>query len=306
VRRGWLAPVLFAVVCLAAVAGGYLIGSENATTEAEAADARKDATKTAFAATRASSYAEALNRGFPAGELAGKIEGKRVGAEDGAAAGLHIVEREIADTTLTGGGGGGGGREDQPVPADGSTLPLPSIQSSSITGDVLVVGDSLEVLTSPYLSDYLPSNRLVINAVGGYSSLQIFELFQESYDPSQTVVVFDAGTNDNPNYPEILAGRLQAVSEIVGDRCMVVPTIHGLPVDGADDTGKNQVVAAFAASRPNVVTPDWHGFVAAHPELMQPDNLHPTPEGADARAQLIAEGVSTCFAFGGGGDDLFE
>jgi hypothetical protein len=169
-----------------------------------------------------------------------------------------------------------------------------------------VVGDSLEVLTSPYLSNYLPAGRLVINAVGGYSSLQIFELFQESYDPSQAVIVFDAGTNDNPNYPEILASRLQAVSDIVGDRCMVVPTIHGLPVDGADDTGKNRVVEAFAASRPNVVTPDWHGFVAAHPELMQSDNLHPTAEGADARAQLIAEGVSACFAFGGVGDDLFD
>ena len=107
-RRGWLAPVLFAVVCLAAVVGGYVIGNANATTEAEAADARREATQTAFEATRAGAYAEALNRGFPAGELAGKIEGKRVGAEDGAAAALPIVEREIADTTLTGGDGGGG------------------------------------------------------------------------------------------------------------------------------------------------------------------------------------------------------
>ena len=163
---------------------------------------------------------------------------------------------------------------------------------------VLVVGDSLEDLTSPYLSRYLPGVELTINAVGGYNSYQIFDLFQESYEPSDDVIVFDAGTNDNPSYPEILAGRLQAVASIVGNRrCMVVPTIHGLSVGGVDSSGKNQVVRAFAASRPGTQTPDWAGFEASHPELMQPDNLHPIPAGAQARARLIAQGVKRCLAY---------
>lgn len=162
---------------------------------------------------------------------------------------------------------------------------------------VLVVGDSLEELTSPYLRRYLPGVPLTVNAVGGYNSYQIFDLFQESYDPSQSVVVFDAGTNDNPAYPEILAENLNAVAETVGDRCMVVPTIHGLTVNGIGNAGKNRVVAEFAASRPSTQTPDWAGAVALHPELMQSDNLHPTPAGADYRAHLIAQGVQGCFAF---------
>jgi hypothetical protein len=136
-------------------------------------------------------------------------------------------------------------------------LTAPSAQASG--GGVLVVGDSLEELTSPYLKQYLPGVPLTVNAVGGYNSFQIFDLFQESYDPSQSVIVFDAGTNDNPAYPEILAGNLQKVAETVGDRCMVVPTIHGFTVDGIDNTGKNNVVAAFAASRPGTQTPDWAG-----------------------------------------------
>ncbi|MDQ2631028.1 MAG: hypothetical protein M3Y75_08655 [Actinomycetota bacterium] len=163
---------------------------------------------------------------------------------------------------------------------------------------VLVVGDSLEELTSPYLSRYLPGVRLTINAVGGYNSYQIFDLFQESYDPSVDVVVFDAGTNDNPSYPEILAGNLEKVAEIVGDRCMVVPTIHGLHPGGVDDSGKNRVVAEFAASRPGTQVPDWQRAVFTHPELMQADNLHPIEEGADYRAQLIAQGVEGCLAYG--------
>lgn len=162
---------------------------------------------------------------------------------------------------------------------------------------VLVVGDSLEELTSPHLSRYLPGVELTVNAVGGYNSFQIFDLFQESYDPSDDVIVFDAGTNDNPSYPEILAGNLAKVAGIVGDRCMVVPTIHGLHPGGVDDTGKNRVVAEFAASRPGTQVPDWQGVVATHPELMQADNLHPIEEGADYRAQLIAQGVEGCLAY---------
>jgi hypothetical protein len=162
---------------------------------------------------------------------------------------------------------------------------------------VLVVGDSLEELTSPYLSRYLPGVELVVNAKGGYNSFQIFDLFQESYEPSDSVIVFDAGTNDNPSYPEILAGNLAKVAGIVGDRCMVVPTIHGYTVNGVDNTGKNRVVAEFAASRPGTQVPDWAAVVATHPELMQADNLHPIEEGDDYRAQLIAQGVEGCLAY---------
>jgi hypothetical protein len=162
---------------------------------------------------------------------------------------------------------------------------------------VLLVGDSLEDLTSPYLSRYLPGAELTINAVGGYNSFQIFDLFQESYEPSDDVIVFDAGTNDNPEYPEILAGNLAKVAETVGDRCMVVPTIHGFTVNGVDNTGKNRVVAEFAASRPGTQVPDWAAVVATRPDLMQADNLHPVEAGADYRAQLIAQGVEGCLAF---------
>jgi hypothetical protein len=162
---------------------------------------------------------------------------------------------------------------------------------------VLVVGDSLEELTSPYLGRYLPGVELTVNAVGGYNSFQIFDLFQESYEPSDDVIVFDAGTNDNPAYPEILAGNLAKAAAIVGDRCMVVPTIHGYTVNGVDNTGKNRVVAEFAASRPGTQVPDWAAVVATHPELMQADNLHPIEAGSDYRAQLIAQGIEGCLAY---------
>lgn len=175
-------------------------------------------------------------------------------------------------------------------------VPLAPSARGAQPGGVLVVGDSLEELTSPHLAKFLPGVPLTIDAVGGYNSFQIYDLFERSYDPSQRVIVFDAGTNDNPSYPEILAGNLAKVAATVGDRCMVVPTIHGLHPGGVDDGGKNQVVAEFAASRPGTQTPDWQGAVFRHPELMQADNLHPIEAGAELRARLIAQGVMACLA----------
>jgi hypothetical protein len=172
----------------------------------------------------------------------------------------------------------------------------PGAQALPGNGRVLVVGDSLEELTSTYLPKLLPGVPITANAVGGSNSFQIFDLFQESYEPSDSVIVFDAGTNDDPEYPQILAENLQKVASIVGERCLVVPTIHGFTVNGVDNTGKNRVVAEFAASRPGTQTPDWAGFVHTHPQLMQSDNLHPIEAGTQARAELIASGISRCLA----------
>lgn len=177
-------------------------------------------------------------------------------------------------------------------------LPVPaSAASRPGHGGVLVVGDSLEVLTSPYLQRYLPGVPLTINAVGGSNSFQIYDLFRESYEPSQSVVVFDAGTNDDPEYPQILEGNLHKVAATIGRRCMVVPTVHGFTVNGHNNDGKNRVVAEFAASRPGTQVPNWARIATTRPDLMQADGIHPVQAGAELRAQMIAQGVLACFAY---------
>jgi len=176
-------------------------------------------------------------------------------------------------------------------------LAAPARAAAAAHPSVLVVGDSLEELTSPYLPHYLPGVRLTVNAVGGSNSFQIYDLFRESFQPSQRVIVFDAGTNDNPAYPQILEENLGKVAATVGNRCLVVPTIHGFTVNGIDNTGKNRVVRAFAAARPGTQVPDWAGAIATDPGILQSDGLHPNPAGADLRARLIAQGVEGCLAY---------
>ncbi len=275
-----LGLTVLALTCAAAF-GGYLLGSANAPGSQDSGSSEEEAFEDAFAESLFFSLSEARIRGERAGAAVGRRQGERSGSRSGYLAGQTDAEASVLATT------------DSREAELGFGPNLPG------SGGVLVVGDSLEELTGPYLPQYLPRVDLTHNAVGGYSSIQIFELFQESYDPSQSVIVFDAGTNDNPNYPEILASNLEAVAEIVGDRCMVVPTIHGLSVNGVDSSGKNAVVTAFASSRPGTQVPDWANAVATHPELMQPDNLHPLPEGAALRARLIARAVRTCLRLGG-------
>lgn len=267
----------------AAGAAGYLVGNGSVPDDHDALVARQHAKRAAFEQQRRRAVGGGKRTGLEQGRAAGRQAALQAGRTRGLRAGTIAAARSSSARTIR-------------------TPIQPATRSPSLSGriGVLVVGDSLEVLTSPYLHRYLPGARLTINAVGGYNSFQIYDLFRESYDPSQSVIVFDSGTNDNPSYPQILAGRLQAVANIVGRRCMVVPTIHGLNVDGVTSAGKNRVVRAFAASRPGTQTPDWAGFVATHPQLMQPDNLHPLPEGADRRAALIAEGVRQCALSGVG------
>lgn len=173
-------------------------------------------------------------------------------------------------------------------------LALVGPAAASAAPRVLVVGDSLEESTGPNLEKYLPGVEVTVNAVGGSNTFEILDLFEESYEPSYSVIVFDGGTNDNPNYPEILEENLAKVAATVGNRCMVVPTIHGYTVEGANNRGKNRVVHAFAASRPGTQVPDWATVANTRPEMMQADNLHPSEEGADYRAQLIADGIIGC------------
>jgi hemolysin type calcium-binding protein len=252
--------------------------------------------------------------GVSGGSALGRIDaGPDADRVTSAAGGIDIRGGPGDDVLVSrspGGGGalrGGSGNDRLVGRAVGARRALPG------SGGVLVVGDSLEVLTKPYLPRHLRGVPLTHNAVGGYSSPQIFKLFENSYDPSQSVIVFDAGTNDNADYPQILAGRLKAVAERVGARCMVVPTIHRFTYKGTfvDNRRKNRVVRAFAASRPGTQTPDWAEVAATRPDLMQPDRLHPNSKGADVRARLIAEGVQACLGgtqllFGGSGEDRLE
>jgi hypothetical protein len=281
-----LAVLLVLVAVGAGAAAGYALGARHEAGRSDAAAVRRAAAVTAFPPAYTRAFADEWRDGFLSGGADGVVQGDRAGAASGRRAGATAAQKVEVPV--------------EPTPAAPGEHEVEAVPTAApATGDVLVVGDSLEVLTSPYLQRYLPGVDLTIEAHGGFASPQLYDVFRDSFRPGHDVVVFDAGTNDSPLYPQILESKLAAVAGAVGDRCLVVPTIHSYVVDGVGDAGKNRVVRAFAASRPGTQTPDWQAAVAAHPELMQPDDLHPNTEGADFRARLIAEGVKACLALGG-------
>ena len=79
--------------------------------------------------------------------------------------------------------------------------PAAAIQDSG--EGVLVVGDSLEVGSGPYLKRLLPG--VSIDAVKGRTSTEGVDVLASRLDPSDRVVVFPMGTNDSPADPSRLA-----------------------------------------------------------------------------------------------------
>lgn len=161
-------------------------------------------------------------------------------------------------------------------------------------GGVLVVGDSLEVGTAPYLSQYLPGVPIKVDAGVSRPSSEVLKALRADLDSSQSVVVFEAGTNDDPSQPQALASHLAAAGRFVGDRCMVIATINRPPSNGVDVSALNAVIAAFAASRPGTQVVDWRSAALANPGLIHSDGVHPSSSGYALRGQLVARGIQGC------------
>jgi hypothetical protein len=161
---------------------------------------------------------------------------------------------------------------------------------------VLVVGDSMEVGSAPYLRAALPGVR--VDAEVGRPSSEGVRVLAARLLPADDVVVFPLGTNDSPASPDALAADLSAAARLAGDRCMVVATIARPPVRGVSVAGLNRVVQAFAA-RTGAQVADWRAAVGAFPSLVGRDGVHAVGDGYALRASLIAEAVDTCRAGGG-------
>jgi alpha-beta hydrolase superfamily lysophospholipase len=119
----------------------------------------------------------------------------------------------------------------------------------------------------------------------------------DSYD----VVVWDAGVNDAPSNPSLLARDLASVGSLVGDRCLVIATVSRPPVGGVGPEGLNKAIRSFADSHSNVQLVDWRAFAVENKGLISRDGVHPKPSGYQARATLFAQAVDSCGNGGSGG-----
>lgn len=181
---------------------------------------------------------------------------------------------------------------------------LLAVGASAQSGGVLVVGDSLEVGTGPYLRRELGSGEVTIDARKGRPSGVGIEVLRRRLAASHRVVVFDLGVNDDPSQPNLLAGNLDTVRELVGaNRCLVVATLSRPPLDGVTIDGMNRVITRFVAGTPGTQLFDWRAATRSNPRLLSSDGVHPTPGGHAERARLLADAIGGCPAPDTPGDD---
>ena len=175
--------------------------------------------------------------------------------------------------------------------ATAAVLPAPAVALQAPPDGTLVIGDSLEVGSGPYLRGALPGVR--VDAEKGRTSSQGVRVLASRLTPSDQVIVFPLGTNDSPSNPGALAADLAAVRQLAGDRCIVVATIARPPVGGVSVAGLNRVVEQFAGQTGAQVA-DWHTVVRSIPSVLGRDGVHATGEGYSLRASLLAEAVQGC------------
>jgi lysophospholipase L1-like esterase len=166
---------------------------------------------------------------------------------------------------------------------------------------VLVVGDSLQVGSGPYLEAALGALSAEIDHRTGRGSAEGLSVLRSRLRAQHAAVVFDLGTNDDPGLPDALASNLAAAREAVGTRCLVVATILRPAVGGVTDAGLNAAVRRFAGESPTVQLVDWHGVATGTPGLPYPDGIHARPEGYDLRGRLLARAVKSCLGVGAQG-----
>lgn len=169
---------------------------------------------------------------------------------------------------------------------------------------VLVVGDSLEVGTAPYLDDQLRGLSLTVDSRNGRPSSEGVVVLRARLRAEHRVLVFDLGTNDDPSQPGILAGNLRAAREIAAGRCLVVASVNRPPVAGASSEGLNRVIRDFVAETAGAQLVDWRAAAASDPGLLSADRIHATAGGYALRARLVGAGVRACLGAPGGATGL--
>ena len=155
-------------------------------------------------------------------------------------------------------------------------------------GEVVVVGDSVTIAAAPSLEADLPGiavNAEVSRSV--YAALPALQAMDAG--GARPCVVIALATNGS-----VETDQLDAILSYLGpDRRLVLVTAHG-PARTTWIPPANETIRAFAQAHPDqVAVADWDAVVAARPDLLFDDQVHPVPEGGALYAQTVTDAVES-------------
>lgn len=156
-----------------------------------------------------------------------------------------------------------------------------------ITGtDITLVGDSVSLASAPELQAAFPG--IYIDAKvsrsmrrGGLETIE--QLLQAK--TMRSVLVVALGTNGY--YGDGYIDRL--MREVGKNRFVIFVTSHA-PVEWAEPN--NQTLRSLQPNYPNMFIADWDTAIAAHPDYLGPDGIHPGPTGGALYAECIKKAIA--------------
>jgi hypothetical protein len=183
------------------------------------------------------------------------------------------------------------------TPTTPAPAPTPA-PSSGAGGTLVLVGDSLAVGVRSLLPAALPSWKVqVLARVGrplaeGMSVVSGVDLPQAGQPVVLAISLF---TNDDPTHTSALETAVRRTLALVGSRgCVIWATIARPPVNGVSYRAANALLARLATDNARLRLVPWAERVAATPQLLGADGVHPTPAGYQLRAQLYAQAAQAC------------
>ena len=148
---------------------------------------------------------------------------------------------------------------------------------------VTFVGDSILLGAAAPLTEVFP--LATIDGKVGRQLSQSGEVIQGLIDNGgmNDIVVLVLGSN-GPFTEE----QLDALMKQIGDRQVYLINTK-VPREWQD--GVNEMLKNYAdkSKKDNFHMIDWKSFIDQHPELLYEDGTHPTPEGSEQFAKLIAD-----------------
>ena len=166
--------------------------------------------------------------------------------------------------------------------------PTAEESASPFTGaEVTVVGDSVTVAAAPSLEASLPGVAVdaeVSRSV--YAAQSVLETADAA--GARPCVVVSLATNG-----PVETSQLDSILEYLGStRKLVLVTGYG-PARTTWIPEADEIIRAFAAAHPDqVAVADWDAAVAARPDLLFDDQVHPMPECGQLYAQTVTDAVA--------------
>ncbi len=161
---------------------------------------------------------------------------------------------------------------------------------TEIDNRVFVVGDSVMQAAASYLPEEMPTWSLTVDTKVGRFTDQGIDVTEKWIDRKALGEIAVVGLGNNYNGDEVAFG--ESIDEMMTTLVGVDHVIWFNVAEYREEQIEvNEALESARERYPNLVVVDWNTWYEAEPDFTGADDLHLTPDGAQAMASLLAYAV---------------